>query len=77
MTGQIMWCLLSVVLVVLNPGFGISLDYDFDSYLSSPHNITASINEFAVLNCSLSFPQGIEIPYYLEWKKDVSILYFL
>ncbi|PZC77321.1 hypothetical protein B5X24_HaOG203480 [Helicoverpa armigera] len=32
----------------------------------------ASVGGFAVMNCHLDFPFGNEIPYHLQWDKDVS-----
>lgn len=31
----------------------------------------ASVGGFAVMNCHLDFPFGNEIPYHLQWDKDV------
>lgn len=36
----------------------------------------ASVGGFAVMNCHLDFPFGNEIPYHLEWDKDVSDSFF-
>lgn len=33
----------------------------------------ASVGGYAVMNCHLDFPFGNEIPYHLQWDKDVSI----
>lgn len=35
----------------------------------------ASVGGFAVMNCHLDFPFGNEIPYHLQWDKDVSTSY--
>lgn len=32
----------------------------------------ASVGGFAVMNCHLDFPFGNEIPFHLQWDKDVS-----
>lgn len=34
--------------------------------------LRASVGGFAVMNCHLDFPFGNEIPYHLQWDKDVS-----
>lgn len=36
--------------------------------------LRASVGGFAVMNCHLDFPFGNEIPYHLQWDKDVSSL---
>lgn len=33
--------------------------------------LRASVGGYAVMNCHLDFPFGIEIPYHLQWDKDV------
>lgn len=38
--------------------------------------LRASVGGFAVMNCHLDFPFGNEIPYHLQWDKDVSFLLF-
>lgn len=38
--------------------------------------LRASVGGFAVMNCHLDFPFGNEIPYHLQWDKDVSRLFF-
>ncbi|KAH9642088.1 hypothetical protein HF086_007208 [Spodoptera exigua] len=35
-------------------------------------HLHASVGGFAVMNCHLDFPFGNEIPYHLQWDKDVS-----
>lgn len=32
----------------------------------------AKVGSYVVFNCPLDFPQDIEIPYRLQWNKDVS-----
>lgn len=39
--------------------------------------LRASVGGFAVMNCHLDFPFGNEIPYHLQWDKDVSCFPFL
>lgn len=39
--------------------------------------LRASVGGFAVMNCHLDFPFGNEIPYRLQWDKDVSFFSFL
>lgn len=34
--------------------------------------LRASVGGYAVMNCHLDFPFGNEIPYHLQWDKDVS-----
>lgn len=34
--------------------------------------LRASVGGFAVMNCHLDFPFGNEIPFHLQWDKDVS-----
>lgn len=36
-------------------------------------HLHASVGGFAVMNCHLDFPFGNEIPYHLQWDKDVSV----
>lgn len=35
-------------------------------------HLHASVGGYAVMNCHLDFPFGHEIPYRLQWDKDVS-----
>lgn len=35
-------------------------------------HLSASVGGYAVFNCHLDFPFGNEIPYHLQWDKDVS-----
>lgn len=51
-------------------GFVNSYYYEEES---RPTYLTAAVGEHAVLNCDLNFPQGIRIPYVLNWNKEVSI----
>lgn len=37
----------------------------------------ASVGGYAVMNCHLDFPFGNEIPYHLQWDKDVSEISFV
>lgn len=49
---------------------------DISGYLfSDQHQINATVGGHAVMNCHLDFPFGNEIPYQLEWDKDVSIFH--
>lgn len=40
--------------------------------LSENYQLNATVGGYAVMNCHLDFPFGNEIPYQLEWDKDVS-----
>lgn len=35
--------------------------------------LRATVGGYAVMNCHLDFPFGNEIPYHLQWDKDVSL----
>lgn len=43
---------------------------------SRPTYLTAAVGDHVVFNCDLDFPQGIRIPYILNWNKEVSPLVF-
>lgn len=36
-----------------------------------PIYLSASVGDYVILNCDVDFPQTIEIPYMLNWKKEV------
>lgn len=59
----------SVTCSLLFIGFVNSYYYEEES---RPTYLTAAVGEHAVLNCDLNFPQGIRIPYVLNWNKEVS-----
>lgn len=40
--------------------------------LLETERLHASVGGYAVFNCHLDFPFGNEIPYQLQWDKDVS-----
>lgn len=52
-------------------GSGLSLSLDRPRNI--PTKLSAAVGDSVVFNCPLDFPQDIEIPYILNWKKDVSI----
>nr|CAD7201704.1 unnamed protein product [Timema douglasi] len=37
--------------------------------------LTANVGEYAVFNCQLDFPNDIEIPYKLRWKKEGMVVF--
>nr|CAD7454888.1 unnamed protein product [Timema tahoe] len=37
--------------------------------------LTANVGEYAVFNCQLDFPNDIEIPYKLRWKKEGTVVF--
>lgn len=38
--------------------------------------LRASVGGYAVMNCHLDFPFGNEIPYHLQWDKDVREFFY-
>lgn len=60
------WCArvaVAVAVVVAAAGALLPLDAE---------RLHASVGGYAVMNCHLDFPFGNEIPYHLQWDKDVS-----
>ncbi|GBP41428.1 Protein borderless [Eumeta japonica] len=41
------------------------------------NHLNATVGGYAVMNCYLDFPFGHEIPYQLEWEKDVGSVHLI
>lgn len=44
---------------------------------SRPTYLTAAVGDHVIFNCDLDFPQGIRIPYILNWNKEVKYAIFV
>lgn len=71
MSKLVIWWLIGTVSGwILDQGMGQV--FEPDVVKNDPEVVTAPISGNITLNCSLDFPQGNEIPFYVEWRKDVS-----
>lgn len=45
--------------------------------ITENYQMNATVGGYVIMNCHLDFPFGNEIPYQLEWDKDVNVFVIL
>ncbi|XP_077292450.1 borderless isoform X2 [Arctopsyche grandis] len=55
--------------------WGSGLTLSLDRPRNIPTKLSAAVGDSVVFNCPLDFPQDIEIPYILNWKKDGRLIF--